>query len=236
MGKRGSTKHMKRIAVPKVVPITDKKNSVWIIKPKPGPHATKHCIALGVLLRDVLKVVSTARELKRILHLRKVLVDGKVRVNKKFPVGIMDVISFTGKNYRILVDWKGRLVPTEIDAKKSDTKILKVVGKHTSPGGKITLTFHDGKNMIADNNVKVGDTVVVKLPKAEMASHLKIESGARCLVEKGKHAGKVVTLREILRRKDGKRPEVIVEDEGGSFETVLDYLMVVGKDFEKVNK
>ncbi len=236
MGKRGSTKHMKRIAVPKAVPITDKKDKVWIIKPMPGPHGTKYCIALGVLLRDVLRVVSTARELKRTLHSRKVLVDGRVRVNEKFPVGIMDVVSFAGKNYRILVDWKGRLVPVEIDAKKTDSKILKVVGKHTSPGGKITLTFHDGKNMVADNNVKVGDSVVIKLPKAEMVSHLKLESGAKCLIEKGKHSGKLVTLREVLKRKGGKRPEALVEDESGSFETVLGYLIVVGKDFEKVNK
>ena len=70
------------------------------------------------------------------------------------------------------------------------------------------------------------------LPKAEMVSHMKLESGARCLVKEGKHSGKVVTLREILKRKGGKRPEVLVEDESGSFETVLDYLFVVGKDFE----
>lgn len=225
---------MKRIAAPKAVPIRDRKERVWIVKPMPGPHGTKYCISLGVLLRDILKVAATLREVRRILHSRKVLVDGVVRVDEKFPVGIMDVISLpdAGKHYRILIDWKGRLVPVELDAKKTDSKILKVVRKHTTKGGKITLTFHDGRNMIADNNVKVGDTVVVKLPKAEMASHLKLESGARCLVEKGKHSGKVVKLREILKRKGGKRPEALVEDESGSFETVLDYLMVVGKDFE----
>ncbi len=234
MGKRGGTKHMKRIAVPKAVPITNKKENTWIIKPKPGPHKIRKCIALGVLLRDVLKVVDSLREVNRILASRKVLVDGRVRTDRKFPVGLMDVVSLpeSGKHYRIIVDWKGRLVPEEVEEKTTGNKILKVVKKHTSKGGKITFTFHDGRNMIGDNNVKVGDSVVVKLPEGEMASHLKLGSGSKCLIQEGKHSGKLITLREIIKRKAGERPEALVEDKSGSFETVLEYLFVVDKDFE----
>ena len=229
---------MKRIAAPKAIPITNKKENVWIVRPDSGPHGKKECIPLGVLLRDILKVASTLKEVKRILYSRKVLVDGKVRVSEKFPVGLMDVISFpdANKHYRIVIDWKGRLVPVEADEKEFSKKILKVVRKHTSPGGKVTITFHDGKNMFGDNNIKVGDSIVAKLPKGGMELHMKLESGARCLVEKGKHAGAIVKLREILKRKGGKRSEVLVEDENGSFETVLDYLLVVGKDFEVTGK
>jgi len=233
MGKRGGTKHMKRIAVPKAVPITDKKSNTWIIKPRPGPHGMRKCMALGVLLRDVLKAAGSLREANRILASRKVLVDGSVRTDRKFPVGLMDIVSLpeSGKHYHITVDWKGRLVPKEMDEKKTGSKLLKVVKKHTSKGGKITLTFHDGRNMSADNNVKVGDSIVLKLPEGTMASHLKLESGSRCLVQEGKHSGKLVTLREIIKRKAGERPEALVEDKSGSFETVLEYLFVVGKDF-----
>jgi len=177
-------------------------------------------------------VATTLREARRILHSRKVLIDGVVRVEEKFPVGLMDVISLEGKHYMIFLDWKGRLIPKEIDKKEVGSKILKIIRKHTAKGGKIIVTFHDGRNMIGDNHLKVGDSVQVKLPKVEMISHLKLESGARCLVEEGKHSGKVVKLREILKRKGGKRPEVLVEDDTGSFETVLDYLLVIGKDFE----
>ncbi len=175
---------MKRIATPKAVPITDKKERVWIVKPMPGPHRRNNSIPLGILLRDILKVASTLREVKKILSSRKVLVDGVVRVNEKFPLGLMDVVSLPDakKNFRILVDWKGRLVPVEVEEKETESKILKVVRKHTSPGGKITVTFHDGKNMIGDNHIRVGDSIVAKLPKAEMISHLKLETGARCLI------------------------------------------------------
>ncbi|NYZ76850.1 30S ribosomal protein S4e [Candidatus Micrarchaeota archaeon] len=234
MAKRGGTRHMKRLAAPKAMPITNKKETTWIVKPMPGPHGTKRCIPLGVLLRDILKVAKTLREAKRILYMRKALVDGKARVSEKFPVGLMDVISFpdANKHYRIIVDWKGRLVPMEIEGGKAATKILTVVNKHTAPGKKTMLTFHDGKNLAGDNHVKIGDSVIVNLPKADMVSHLRLQPGARCLISEGKHSGKIVTLKEILKRKGGKRPEVLVTDEGGEFLTVLNYLFVVGPDFE----
>lgn len=237
MGKRGSTKHMKRIAVPKAVPITNKKEYTWIKKPVAGPHPRERCISLGVLLRDILHVASSTREIRRILTGRKVLVDGKARTEEKFPVGFMDIISFpdSKKHYRITVDWKGRLVPVEIDAKETGAKLLKVTGKHTAPKGKIVLELHDGRTLYGDNHVKVGDSILLKIPKQELATHMKLESGSRCLVQEGKHAGKIIKLREILRRKGGKRPEVLVEGEDGNFETVLEYLFVIGKDFE-VNK
>jgi len=225
---------MKRIATPKAVPVANKKEYTWIKKPIAGPHPRDKCMALGVLLRDVLKIASTTREVRRILAARKVMVDGRVRAREKFPVGLMDIISLPDakKHYRLVIDWKGRLVPMEIEEKKTDSKILKITGKHTAPGGKTMLNFHDGRNMYGDNHLKVGDSVVLKIPKPELVTHMKLESGARCLIKEGKHAGNIVKLREILKRKGGKRPEVMVEGEDGNFETVLDYLFVVGNEFE----
>ena len=39
-------------------------------------------------------------------------IDGRVRTNPKFPLGLMDVLSFPKlkKNYRCLIDVKGRFV------------------------------------------------------------------------------------------------------------------------------
>ena len=234
MAKRGGTRHLKRLAIPKAMPITNKKETTWLVKPMPGPHPSERCIPLGVFLRDVVKLAKTLREAKKVLSMRKVYVDGRVRTDEKFPIGLMDVVSLPEikKNYRIVVDWKGRLIPLEITSETANKKIVKVVKKHTAPGGKIMLTFHDGKNMVGDNHIRVGDSIVVKLPKPEMLSHLKMENGATCLVKEGKHASKIVTLKEILKRKEGKKPEALVEDSTGSFITVLDYLMVVGKELE----
>lgn len=236
MGKRGGKNHhMKRITVPQSVPVHDKKAYTWIIRQSPGPHPTEYSIALGVLLREILKVARTKKEVRQILSNRLVEVDGRVRADEKFPVGLMDTITIpkSGKNYRILVDRKGRLFPMEIDKKDSSKKLVQVVKKHTMRGGKINLTFHDGKNLLADAHVNVGDTVELSLPVAKIESHLKREEGARCLVVEGKHVGNIVKLKKVMQRAGGKPSEALVEaGKDEEFITVTKYLFVVDKDFD----
>ncbi len=230
MGKRGAPKHVKRIAAPKAVPIHDKKAYTWIMRAIPGPHPRERSVPLGVLLRDVLGMVETAKEAKRVIAEGKVLVDGRRVRDVRFPVGLMDVVSFPtiNKHYRILVDSHGRLIPREISSEEAGNKTLKVVGKHTIKGGKIALSLHDGRTLLADNNVKVGDSVVVSVPKQSLVKHLKRESGVTCLITEGKHAGKVVELKELIK-KAGHRDEAVVSHEGEEFITVADYLLVLGE-------
>jgi small subunit ribosomal protein S4e len=47
------------------------------------------------------------------------LVDGRIRKDPKFPLGLMDVLSIPRikKNYRVLIDVKGRFVLNEISNK-----------------------------------------------------------------------------------------------------------------------
>lgn len=233
MAKRGGTKHLKRLNSPKSIPVTDKKERKWMIRHAPGPHPKKHSIPLAVLVRDILKVAPTLREVRQILNGRMLLVDGKVRVNEKFPVGLMDVISMpkADKHYRMMVDNKARLVPVEIKKDAASLKLLKVVGKHTVPGGKLSYALHDGRNMLGDNHVKVGDSVVVSLPEAKMKTHLKRDKGSMCLIMEGKHAGSVVKLKEIIERRGGKPNEALVQDKSEEFITVAKYLFVVDEGF-----
>lgn len=233
MSKRGSTKHLKRIAAPKAVPIEDKKESRWMMRPIAGTHPKKKSIPIGVLLRDVLNVVNTSVEAKRILSKRMVLVDGKVRTEIKSVVGLMDVVSIPkiNKHYRLVVDWKGRIVPMEITPNEATHKLLKIVGKTTVPGGKISVSLHDGRNLLADNHLKVGDTILVSLPKVTMKTHLKSHKGATCLVSEGKHAGAIVKLKDIIVRKGSKPSEAVVENKNGEFITVAKYLFVVDDKF-----
>jgi small subunit ribosomal protein S4e len=233
MGKRGAKKHKKRIAVSTAVPVHDKKGHVWISKTIAGPHPSERSIPLGVLLRDVLKLVRTAKEAKKILSGRQVLIDGKVRVEERFPVGLMDVVSLpkSGHNFRLVVDRKGRLIPLEIKNEESSSKIAKVVRKNTVKGGKTTLTMHDGKNLLSDNHIMVGDSIILSLPEAKLSKHLKRDADCRCLVMEGKHAGTMVKLKEIIERTGGKPNEAVVTTDSGEFITVAKYLFVVDEGF-----
>lgn len=234
MAKRGGTKHLKRITTSRVVPIHNKKYYTWIIQSNPGPHTIKSSMPLRVLLREVLGVARTAKEVSSILHNRLVSVDGSIRTEGAFPVGLMDVVSFSKseKQYQLVIDSKGRLLPREI-AKESETKkLLKVVGKNTIKKGAINVTLHDGTNVRADNNILVGDTILFDTHKKKLEKVLKLEVGATCLITEGKHAGVLATIKELIERKHGRSTEARLESkEQGEFITIADYLFVVDGQF-----
>jgi small subunit ribosomal protein S4e len=60
-----------------------------------------------------------------------VKVDGKVRRDRGFPVGVMDVVSIvkTGENFRVLYDVKGRFVLKSLKDEEAKFKLLKVTRK-----------------------------------------------------------------------------------------------------------
>ena len=62
-------------------------------KPSAGPHKTRECLPLILLLRNRLKYALTGKEVTSILMQRTVEVDGKVRTDKTYPVGFMDVVT-----------------------------------------------------------------------------------------------------------------------------------------------
>ena len=233
MAHRGESKHLKRIAVPKVVLIKNKKKYTWVINPSPGPHNKKHSVPLLVIIRDILGFAKTARETKRILNARLVSVDGINRMNLAFPVGLFDVLHLlkADKYYRLFVDNKGRLFPKEVEKSGVHKKLLKVVGKHVVKKTKITISLNDGKSIIADNHVKVGDSILLNLNDNKIEKILKLEKGATCLITEGKHAGTVAKLSDIIERQEGKPAEAKLETKDGEFITVAKYLFVVDSHF-----
>ena len=226
MAKRGQSKHIKRIAIPKAVPLTNKKDYVWVINHSPGPHSKKHSAPLLLFIRDILGFAKTAREARNILNSRLVSIDGVIRTDPDFPVGLFDIIHFSksDKYYQILIDNKARLLPKEIE--KSDKKLLKVVGKTTIEKGKTSVALHDGKNLFADN-VRVGDSLLLNLSNKKIEKVLKLEKGATCMITEGKHAGTTAKLVDIIERKEGKPAEAKLGSKDGEFITVAKYLFVI---------
>ncbi|GIS43391.1 MAG: hypothetical protein Ct9H90mP16_04610 [Candidatus Poseidoniales archaeon] len=87
-----SSSHMKRLAMPRSWPLT-RKTDIWISRPRPSGHPLERCMAMGVVLRDVIGVAKSMREAKRALATRKILVDGRVTTDIRRGVGVMDVLS-----------------------------------------------------------------------------------------------------------------------------------------------
>lgn len=196
--------HLKTLASPRSMKV-HKKETKFIITPAPGPHGTLECVPLGILLRDYLSLAENRREIKYLLNERQVLVDGRRIKDDNLPLGLFDVISIPEieKNYILLVDKHSRLFPQEIDKKKAEHKLCKLVGKTMVAGAKLQLNFYDGKNIVVDakdsKKYTVGGTVVLKLPEMKIIEYMPLEVGKIAMVAKGRHAGKKGKILEMTK-------------------------------------
>jgi hypothetical protein len=64
-------------------------------KPSSGPHKSRECLPLILILRNRLKYALTYREVIAILMQRHVFVDGKVRTDKTYPSGFMGMCKYS---------------------------------------------------------------------------------------------------------------------------------------------
>ena len=87
------------------------------------------------------------------------MVDGVVRTDPRFPVGLMDIVEIPDmeKIYRILPKWKKGLVPQEVSKKESSFKLCRIENKTTIKNGNIQLNLHDGRNIraVINNIIKI---------------------------------------------------------------------------------
>jgi len=214
--------HLKRIASPRTW-ILDRKGAKFTLRPNPGAHNFDQGLALGFVLRNLLKLASTMSEVEKLLNNNEVFVDGNRKKNRKEIVGLFDRITVPAlnKHYTLNLDFKGRLVAEELPAKDAKLKICKVVGKTAIKGGKLQLNLYDGKNIITDKKVKVGDSVILSLPKLEITDVLSLKEGAKIFLTKGKHAGATGKLKTL----EGETAQYINEA-GEEIETTKKYLYV----------
>ena len=226
-------KHMKRLPAPRALKIT-RKTSVWAVKPAPGPHPKDRSIPLLTLVRDFLHLADNAREAVALLTAGEVHVDGRVVRQSKFPVGLMDVITLPSRkeNYRILIDARGRLVPTPVPANEAGWKLCRVEGKTTLPGGATQVNLHDGRNIIvAKGAPPTGTTLKLSLPKQQVSASFPRTPGSVALLIGGQHAGEVGHL-ETIQTSRTSRANTARFKEG--FDTIVDYVFVIGKETPEI--
>ncbi len=231
MGNKGGSKHMNRIAAPEFA-APERKTAVWLAKPSAGRHALVYAASLRALLRDSLELAADARETEKIVQAGEVLVDGKVVKDSKAAIGLMDIVALpkVNKYYQVLLDKKSRMLMKAIDKAKAGVKLCKIVGKRTVSGGKVQLSLHDGKTLLADKSYHVGDSIKLKVPEGTIAGTLKLEPGARCFIIRGKHAGVAGKLGEITKGTEALEARATLDVDGQKIITLKDYLFVVGDE------
>ncbi|QYZ79092.1 30S ribosomal protein S4e [Methanofollis formosanus] len=227
--------HLKRLTAPMAWQIAKKENT-FVTRTCPGPHNAA-AMPVAVWLRDVMGLAGNMKEVKRILHQRDVIVNGKPVTDPKIGLGIFDIVSIPkmDKHYRLLMDKRGHLVAVEIDAEAAKTRLCKIRNKTIVKGGKVQLNLNFGANLLADNTYKPKDSVVLTLGEGEerfkIVDHFPFAVGNVAMVIGGKHSGRIGTIAEI-RTVPGSIPNrVILEDENQeSFETVEGYIFMIGRE------
>jgi len=241
LGKKGKSRHLKRKPAPRFWPIP-RKEFVWTVKPKPGPHPISRCLPLALIVRDMLGFAKTLKEAKIILSQGKLMVDGKIRKSLYYPAGLMDVVSIPeiDESYRILPSEKG-LILHKIGKNEASFKLCRIENKNLVKNGHVQLNLHDGRNVL----VKVTDaknsqedvfetlnTLKISIPKQEIMEQIKLEKGAFALVVGGKNIGKygkIVDIEEMPNRKRRSLLATIEDAKGNRFQTTLNFIFAVGE-------
>ncbi len=232
--------HLKRAAAPAFWPIA-RKRFKWVTRPKPGPHPIERCLPLILIVREILGYARNRREAKYIISRGMILVDGKPRKELGFPVGLMDVVSIpaSGEHFRVLPSKRGGLVLHPIDEDEAKFKLCRINGKTTVKGGHIQLNLHDGRNVLIrvsdptnpqEDVYKTWDVLKISLPKQEILDHYKFEKGAVSIIIDGKNSGRVGWIEDVKVVPMSKHLVTLRDKEGTLFQTIKDYVFVVGRE------
>jgi small subunit ribosomal protein S4e len=210
----------------------DKLGGVFAPRPSNGPHAARECLPLILILRNRLKYALNGQEVQSILKQRLVRVDGKVRTDKTYPSGLMDVIDIpkTNESFRLLLDPKGRFLVHRISEDESGYKLGRVKRAEFGRKGIPYIVTHDGRTIrYPDPDIKVNDTVVIDLATNKVTDFVKFEVGNLVMCTGGHNAGRV----GVIARKEkhaGSHNIIHVRDAtGAEFTTREENVFVIGK-------
>src|SRR5947209_18503045 len=186
MARKSGPRQLKREPAPGFWPIK-RKERTWAPSTRPGPHSREKSLPLVIIIREILGYAKTAKEATRIINTGKVKIDGVVRKDHRFPVGLMDVLQIEGAGqiFRILPKPNRGLTPTPISEKEAGFKLCKIVGKRNIEGGKVHINLHDGRSIIlpsqaprqkTEREIPPTGEMQIDLPKQNMKDVLQYQT------------------------------------------------------------
>ncbi len=211
-------------------------------RPVPGPHPVGGCLPLLVVLRDILHVARIGEEAEYLVSEGLIQVDGRRIAEKRFPLGLMDVLAMpkSQEYYRFLPVPRRGLAPHRIDQSEASFKLRKIVGKTTLKHGNVQLNFHDGTAWVVnvadarkpvEDVYKVGDSLRFNLKGGEVVDHIGLSPGAYVLITAGRNMGLHGSLDSLKQGTATSEPAATVRVSGGGhLQTTVMNLFPVGSD------
>lgn len=201
--------HLKRQEMQKEWPLSRKGN-------KYVKKTGKGTLPLIVVMRDMLKIARTKKEIKKIIHEKKVKINERIAKDEKTELRLFDIVSINDKNFVVVLKNK----KFNLDAAKSMEKTAKIIGKRMVKDQKIQINLNDGRNYIIKEKVNVGDSAVIDLKENKIKEILPFKEKSRVLFISGKHISKIGRIENIGEN-------VKVEVEGNKIEINKKNLMII---------
>lgn len=111
----------------------------WVVRFSLGFYSMKIFILLIYIVRDYFGYVKIVREVRKIFNEGKIFVDGRVRKDYKFFVGIMDVVLILemGEYYRVFLNRIGKFIFYLISEEEVKFKFFRINNKRMVKGVKV---------------------------------------------------------------------------------------------------
>lgn len=201
--------HLKRTKTEKFWPVP-RKGTKYLAVPT---HNKKDSVPLVVVMRDILKLVKTKKELKKVLNEKLVKINNKLIRDTNYPVGLFDILSLQNKNYRAVLDENKKISLKEI-SDRDLSKLIKIIGKKVLKKGKIQFNLMDGRNILKNDKLgaEVGDSVVFNFSTNKLDKIIKMEKGKTAHVIKGKHLGASGKIDDIIERGGKKLAKITIKN------------------------
>lgn len=185
-------------------------------------------IPLLVVVRDILKMASNAREAKRIINEKNIHIDGVARTDYKHMVGLFDIVSIPATNeyYRVLLDSKNMFKLFKEDANAG--KLCRINNKTIVRKGAVQLNLHDGTNVLGSNDYKTFDTIILDTKEHKIIKHLAYKAGNLAMIVGGEHSGEIGKIKQI-RKVRGSGTNMVAISNETEFETIEAYVYVIGE-------
>jgi len=240
VGRKGAKKHLKRLPAPALWPI-HRKEFKWVVRPKPGSHELNQCLPLLLVIRDILQLAKTRKEAKFLLSAGNVMVNGRVRRDDDYAVGLMDVIAFplTGTAYRVVPAPRKGLILHSITGEEKEHKLCQIVNKTCVKGGHLQLNLNDGRNILlkvtnpenpVEDIYETRGTLKIQVPTAEVVDYVSLTEGVLAVITGGKHVGRWGEVVQIDEAEGSHSPIVTLKGEDEvQLKTIIEYVFPIGK-------
>jgi len=198
----------------------------------PGPHPKALSIPITVLIRDVLKLAKTAKEVRTAIVDGGVIVDGVARRDPNFPVGLMDVLEMPllGKTFRLVPTKTRTLYPIEVSKDEKNLKLCSIKNKVSVQKSMIQYGMHDGRSILTgpEVNMNVSDSALIEVPSQKIVKHVAMKKGCSIMVTGGKRQGEIGMLNEIKPGTVTRPRMASIEIKDNNVEIPAKLVMVVG--------